>query len=269
MKIRFIGMSMAAAVLFLQAQDLTLVQTAVHNYLKDEAASSDYAYTQEYQIKNFNRHGKTTSDHSYKYEAVLLEGVPYLRKTEEDGHPLAGKSAEDEMQKYLKAGEERRGMTLAQKQESARTKSLRLDIPLDSLTTAYQPRVIGPEVMNGRETVHVQAVPRSDAASLDHRGPKAVHMQIDAWIDQKTEHFVRAAGVLREKEGQFLPGTRVVYEWLPHDGVWLLSRVDFDGAAKVMMATVKFEAHEKYLDYKKFAVTTGDSISPPGVTGHP
>jgi hypothetical protein len=79
------------------------------------------------------------------------------------------------------------------------------------------------------------------------------------WIDKQTEHFVRATGVLLGKEGRFLPGTRVAYEWQPHGDVWLLSQVDYDGAAKVMMSTVKFEAHERYLDYKKFAVTTSDS----------
>lgn len=269
MRIKHIGIATAAAAVFsLQAQDIPLVQSALSNYAQDEAAKSEYAYTEEYQIKNFDKHGKITSDHTNKYEAFLLEGVPYLRKTEEDGRPLAGKSAKEEMQKYLKAAEERKGMTLTQKQASARTKSLQLDIPLDSLNRTYDPRVIGPEVVNERETVHVQAKPRSDAASRDRSESKTANMQIDVWIDKQTEHFVRATGVLLEKEGQFLPGTRVTYEWLPHGDVWLLSQVDFDGAAKVMMATVKFEAHERYLDYKKFAVTTSDSTSPPIISKH-
>lgn len=267
MKFRYIGIAtVAATVLSLQAQDASLVQSALSNYAKDEAVRSDYAYTEEYQIKNLDRHGKVTSDHTSEYEAVMLEGVPYLRETEEEGQPLSGKRAEEEMQKYLKAAEERKGMTLVQKQESVRTKSLQLDIPLESLSRAYDSRVIGPEVVNGHETFHVQAKPRSDAASRDGSEPKAANMQIDAWIDKQTEHFVRATGVLLGKGGQFLPGTRVTYEWLPHGDVWLLCQVEFDGAAKVMMTTVTFEAHERYLDYKKFAITTSDSNSPPTVT---
>jgi hypothetical protein len=128
MNIRYIGIVTAAAVAFSpQAQDRPLVQNALSRYAQDEAAESEYAYTEEYQIKNFDARNKVTSAHTDKYEAFLLEDVPYLRKTEEDGHPLAGKSAEEEMRKYLKAAEERKGMTLTQKQASARTKSLQLD----------------------------------------------------------------------------------------------------------------------------------------------
>jgi hypothetical protein len=54
----------AAAVFSLQAQDVPLVQSALSNYTKDEAAKSYYAYTEEYQIKNFDRCGKITSDHT-------------------------------------------------------------------------------------------------------------------------------------------------------------------------------------------------------------
>ncbi|MFP5204580.1 MAG: hypothetical protein ACLGSH_04415 [Acidobacteriota bacterium] len=264
MRIRYICLAAVATAFSLQAQNVSLVQGALNNYAQDEAIKSEYAYTEEYQIKNFDKHGKITSDHTSKYEAFLLEGVPYLRKTEEDGHPLVGKSAKVEMQKYLKAVEERKRMTLTQKLASARNKSLTLNIPLDSLNRAYDSQVIGPEVMSGRETIHVQANPRSGA----DREPKTANMQIDVWIDKQTNHFVRAAGVLLEKEGHILPGTRVVYEWLPHGDVWLLSQVDFEGAAKVMMETVKFEAHERYLDYKKFAVTTSDSVLLPPVRKH-
>jgi hypothetical protein len=146
------------------------------------------------------------------------------------------------MRKYLKAAEERKGMTLTQKQASARTKSLQLDIPLDLLNRAYDSRVIGPEVVNGRETVHVQAKPPVRCSFAGWQRTKDSQYANRCLDRQADGAFCARDGGAAGKEGQFLPGTRVVYEWLPHGDVWLLSQVDFDGAAKVMIATVKFEA---------------------------
>ena len=40
---------------------------------------------------------------SFKYEAVSLNGTPYLRLTEEDGRPLSGEAAQEEEKRYLAA----------------------------------------------------------------------------------------------------------------------------------------------------------------------
>jgi hypothetical protein len=132
--------------------------------------------------RNFDKNGKTTVDESAKYENVFVEGLPYSRKVEKNGKPLTGKDADKEQNRYDKAVDDRKKMSLDEKRHRLHV-SFHSSLPLSYLTTLFDNRVLRRETIDGRETLVVESTPRADAKPQDKEAKTALDWKQTTWID--------------------------------------------------------------------------------------
>lgn len=213
---------------------------------------------------NFDKSGKTTVDESAKYENVFVEGLPYRKKIEANGKPLAGKAAAAEEGRYEKAVRERRGMTTEQKRMSLH-KTWHSSLPDCCLATLFSNHIAGFEQIDGRDAVVVESVPRPDAKPKDDAERSALGWKQKSWIDLTETMFARMEVESLNDTNHMGKGTttRIDFERVidsAPDGdqagqvVWLPRRIVSKGRFKMLWMDIRMTTEQTWTNYKKFHV---------------
>ena len=232
------------------------------NIARNEILAEQYTSVEEWKNLNWNKKGKETDDETAKYENVFVEGLPYRRKVAEDGKPLTGKAAAKEKQRYDKAVDERKHMTLAEKRGFFH-RTVHSDLPMMYLTTLFNNRVTGETVVNGRKTYVVVSTPKADANPSGAGEKSALNWKQTTWIDEADDMPVRTVAVALRNEKMFRKGMliQVDMERLPPrpdnpggGAVWVQQDSIAKGWARVLLFDRRVETVTRYSDYKKFAV---------------
>lgn len=158
---------------------LTRMETAMQANAK---LAQQYTSDEFWHNLNYNKKGKTTDDESARYENVFVEGLPYRRKVEENGKPLTGKAAEKEEARYEKAVQERSGLSMQQKRGLFHT-TTHYEWPLCCLATLFDNRIVGRELLNGRDTVVVESTARPGAHPANDNEKSSLNWKETTWID--------------------------------------------------------------------------------------
>lgn len=256
------------------ATDLNAIVARMQSSLKvNGMLAEQYTSDELWHNVNVNKDGKTTVDESAKYENVFVEGLPYRRKVDENGKPLAGKAAAEEEKRYKKAVEERRTMSVAEKRGLLHRTS-HWSLPICCLTTLFDNRVTGEAMVNGRKILVVESTPRAGAQAASPEEATALNWKETTWIDQEDHLPVRLEAEALEKTGMMLKGSTMRLDWerlppSPEDSsgqaVWVEEGFVSHFQMKTMFMTFRGTTEETYSNYRKFHVDVrllDDSMEP-------
>lgn len=236
-----------------QEQDVaSIIQRSTEANERDWAAVPEFDNSERDRDKNGDK----------TYLVTMLDGSPYERLIEVNGHSLTAARQKQEQAKYEKAVAERQ-------HESAGNRSRRIakyqaerkrdHILLQQLTTAFDFHLRGEQRLEGHEVYVLKATPRRGYKPPNRDSQVLTGMEGTLWIDQSTFqwvkveahviHPVRIEGFLAEVE----PGTKFELEKRPVTGdIWLASRYSMKVNAKVMLLfRHKGEEDDSYFDYHR------------------
>ncbi len=248
------------------------------NMNRNALLAEQYTSLEEWRNLNWNEKGKKVIDESARYENVFVEGLPYRRMVAQNGKPLTGKAAAKEEQRYEKAVEERKHMTLDQKRGFFHL-TLHSDMPLCCLATLFDNRITGEQLVDGRETLVVESTPKP-GAKPDAAEMTALNWRETTWIDVQDDMPVRTIAVALKDMKLLRKGFTFRLDWervLPppdeRNGqpAWLEKHFSGQGWSKILLMNRRVDTEETYSDYKKFQVDVrflDNTVKPAPPNGH-
>lgn len=199
------------------------------------------------------------------YRVVMIEGSPYNKLVMENGRPLSPDQAAAEERKLQQQTEERRHESAAARQKRIaqykreRTQDQAL---LMEMTRAFTYRLVGHEVLNGRDCYRVAAEPKPGYVPKSRDTKVLTGMRGTLWIDTKTYQWVKVtASVFRPVSfGLFIarvgPGTEFTLEQAPVTGsIWLPTHFVTKVNARVLVWSKRSSDDETYSEYSRGATT--------------
>lgn len=240
-----------------QVDPKEIVSQSIRNYERDwRAARTNWAYTQT----DVAQSDDTQSD-AMKVdvtEVTPLAGTPYERLVLKDGHPLTSAEQRKEERKYERALRQRENETSSERETRIRKyeneRGFVKDIP-----EAYNFKLLGEEVVDGRPTWVIGMTPRPEFTPSEPHGAMLGHIEGKLWIDKEEVQWAKAEAHVIDTIGigwilaRIVPGTRFTVEQTRvENGLWMPRRITIAGAAHVMMLLSKPIREEiSYTGYRK------------------
>lgn len=249
------------------------------NLRSDGTLIADYTFTEKNTEMRLDSRGGVKKTKTATYEVYPSEGAGkmYRRLIARDGKPLEEKelAAQDKEQE---ARAERRRLRLQNETPAERDKRLakaeaakkkERDI-VDELFRMDELVLEGRESIDDRSTILISFKPRPGYKPASEDAQTLQKLAGRAWMDEQTYQLVKLEAtllgslgvgpgrVVRLQKGAqaFLERRRVNNE------IWLPSRARFTGAAKALFFVLgRIDVQSEYGDYKKFSVSTSESVS--------
>jgi hypothetical protein len=244
-----------------QIDPRALVAQSIVNYDHDWREAMSWAYTQT---------DVTRADDGKKvevFEVTPLAGTPYDRLVLRNGEPLDAAEQRKEDHKYEKALKERT-------EESPRKKAERIQkyakarAFIDEVPNAYDFKLLGSELVDGRPAWVVRLTPRPGFVPESPYAAMLRHIEGTLWIDKQDVRWARADAPVIDTIGigvilaRIEPGTSFQLEQTRiADDLWVPKRIVINGTARV------FLVHDKNLDeqlsfsgYHKESTTSAKSF---------
>ncbi|HWF10907.1 MAG TPA: hypothetical protein VG297_20705 [Bryobacteraceae bacterium] len=260
-----------------QENPRAIVARAVAADDHSDRLARDYTYKVRDEIREFDSAGKVKSTRSTLDEVLYIGGKEYFRPLEKDGKPITPAEAAKEQSKIDRAAAEASRMPQAERdkrladaeRERARRREEFKDIP-----DAFNFRMIGDVMIDGRPTWQIEAMPR---AGYRGRG-RNIFSSIEGtlWIDKQDYNWVKFdAEVLKPFSiGWFLArvaaGTHISYEMMrvgssEKDELWVPKSVSLEASARIaLLKRINARQNITFSDYRKFQtdsriVATGET----------
>jgi hypothetical protein len=249
------------------------------NLRSDDTLIADYTFTEKNTEMRLNSKGGVKKTKTATYEVYPSEGPGrmYRRLVARDGKPLDEKelAAQDREQE---ARAERRRLRLQNETQADRDKRLAKDEAekkkereiVNELFRMDDLVLEGREPIDGRSTILISFKPRPGYKPAEEDARAIQKLGGRAWIDEETYQLVKLEATLLDSLGvgpgrlvrlqkgaqAFLERRRVNNE------IWLPARARFTGAAKAFFFILgRVDVQSEYGDYKKFSVSTSESVS--------
>jgi hypothetical protein len=209
------------------------------------------------------------SDGSFKFldqkveEILFLYGEPYERVIEKDGKPLSTEEARKEQQKLDKTAakrqkeseEERRKRIESYEKKRREERDFAREVP-----DAYNFRIVGEEVVNGRKAWVIDATPRPDYRPKNSRASMLKKFHGKMWIDQQEYQWVRLEGEVIDTVswGLFLArlakGSKIYFEQVRvNDEVWMPKQIRLDLDARLaLLKRLQGDVDVRFEKFRKF-----------------
>lgn len=276
MKRALLILATVTAAAYGQVDTKEIVSQSIRNYERDwRAARTSWAFTQT---------DITQSDGTKEVdvsEVIPLDGTPYERLVQKDGHPLTPAELRKEDRKYEKALRQREKETPPERE--ARIRKYESDRRfVKDIPEAYNFKLLGEEVIDGRSTWVIEMKPRPEFMPSEPHGSMLGHIEGKLWIDKEDVQWAKAEAQVIDMIGigwilaRIVPGTRFAVEQTRvENGLWMPRRITIAGAAHIMMLFPKPISQElTYTGYRKdgsFSVDkrTVDKRNPDKRTGAP
>jgi hypothetical protein len=222
-----------------QPDPKALLKQSIENYERDWRAGMHWGYTQTDVTR---ADGTKEVDVS---EVIPLEGTPYERLISKAGHPLTLEEQRREEQKFLRTARERKSESADERRERIRKYETERSFVKD-LPNAYNLKLSGDEVVDGRSAWILAVTPRAGFVPTTPRGGMLRHIEGRLWIDKQDAQWARAEAHVVEpiNIGWILArigaGAQIKMDMTPVvDGLWMPERIDIQGAARVLMVHTK------------------------------
>ena len=187
---------------------------------------------------------------------IPLEGTPYERLLTKDGHALTPEEKRKEDEKYDREQRKRQSESSAERAarigKYEKERSFLADVP-----NAYNFRLVGDELVNGRPAWVVALTPRPGFVPTTQHGNLLKHIEGKLWIDKKDIQWAKAEadvidtvsiGVILARIG---PGAHITLSFERiSDALWLPKDINIKGAARVLLVHTKdLNEHLTFADY--------------------
>ena len=246
-----------------QEQMRALTRVVTENYRANYKKQRDYTYIEREVQKKLDGKGQVKSTELRIYEVMAIYGEQFKRLIEKDDKPLSEKDAakgeegiQREVEKRKNESEEERAKRRAE-EEKQREKNREF---VSDVADAYNFRLLGSEVLNGRDAWLIAGEPR---VGFEPHGKAARFLSRfhgRMWIDKSDMQLVKLDVEAMDTVSlgwvlaRIHKGTRLVYEQIRvNDEVWLPGHLDFKLDARVaLFKGYNEEAEHTYRDYRKF-----------------
>jgi hypothetical protein len=250
-----------------QEQMRALTRVVAQNYRDNYKKLRDYTYTDREVTQKLDGNGQVKSTETKTFEVMELYGEPVARLVEKDDKPLNEKDGAKEEERIQKLAEKRKDESDEDrsKRQAEREKERQKGREFVSeVADAYNFRVIGSEVLNGRDTWVIAGEPRPDFHAHLKEAQMLSKFHGRMWIDKKELQFAKmdieaidtvAIGWVLARIHK---GTRIVYEQTRvNDEVWLPQH--YEARVDIRIALFKNDNEEDegtFRDYKKFRTSS-------------
>jgi len=242
---------------------LEIVRKSVsHDQANWERAKS-YTYIVRTRVREQKSPGNY-KDMEHKAEEVLyLYGEPYERTIEKDGNPLSEEEARKEQRKLDKTLAKRQNESSSERAKRIEAFEKRRREQRDfarEIPEAYNFKLLGEEVVNGRKAWIVDATPKPNYTPKNSRASMLKKFHGKMWIDQQEYQWVRLEGEVIDTVswGLFLArlakGSKIFFEQVRvNDEVWMPKQIKLNLDARLALfkhmqgdIDVKFESFRKF-----------------------
>jgi len=231
----------------------------------------NYTYQQREVKKHLGRHGEVKSSYTRTWDVTNLYGEPYARLIQKDDKPLTAKEEEREEEKLEKFVSKRKGESEEDRQKrQAKEKKERNEERafLGEVLNAYDFRIAGEEIVDGRDVWVINATPRKDFHPKHAYASLFSKIKGTVWIDKQEYTWVKVEGEAIDtmRVGLILArihkGTRFSVDQVRlNNEVWLKRRFYLEASARVLLLSNRaVELEYTFSNYKKFV--TGTKILP-------
>ena len=261
MRFRPILISLVAAA-HLGAQDARdIISRSLATDSRYDRESRNYTYRILNTSHDLDKAGNVRQSHTVLEEVMFLGGRRTSRVLEKDGKPLSPRDEKKEAEKLDRAFEEARKITPDERQRreaEAERRRLRERERLQDIPLAFDFKLLGEEIIAGRQTWRIAARPHPG-----YNGQYAFllkNLEGTVWIDQRDYAWVKVeANVLNNISiGLFLArvgkGSRLAFESTRiNDQLWAPKHLALRMSGRVAVLK-KLSADEEldFSDYRKF-----------------
>lgn len=246
-----------------QSQMSELLRKVAENDMENYKRSRDYTYVQREEERHLDGKGDVKKVESRTSEILMIYGDEVERLIAKDDKPLSEKEAgkqDEKIQKIIdkrkneSEGERRKRLEKEEKEREEGRKFVK------EVADAYDFRLVGSEVIDGRDTWVLDAEPHPGYEPKSRNGKYLLKIKGRLWIDKAETQWVKMDVITTDtiSFGAFLArihkGTRITIDvGRINDEVWLPKHVQFH--ADVRLALVKnfnVDVETTFRDYKKF-----------------
>lgn len=242
---------------------LEIVRRSLQRDTMNFRQSREYAFQRWEETRQLDGQGRVTKTEAATYDVIGIGGELYSKLVARNGKPLEGKEAEEAAQKMDREVRKRQ-------QESPQAREKRLEERrrreeegrkfLLEIPEAFEFRLAGEQVIDGREVWVLDARPRLEYRPKVKRAAMLKKFKGRLWIDKKEYQWVRVEGETIDTVSFGLvlarlgKGTRVTFEQRPVNGeVWLPHRAWVKADARVaLVKAFRVESQVTWSDYRRF-----------------
>ena len=253
------------------------------NLRSDGTLLAEYTFTETSSEARLDSSGgvKKVKTSVYQVYPSDAPGKMYRRLVFRDGKPLDPKELAEQDRKQEERAQRRR---LERENETPAEREKRLakieaekkrerEI-VDGIFVMDDLVMEGREPIDGRGTICVAFRPRPGYKATTEDAQAIQKLAGRAWVDEENYQIVKIEAELLESVGvgpggliRLQKGAQAFFERRRiNDEIWLPAHARFTGAAKLLLFIVgRVEVRSEYGDYKKFSVSTSESISTPKI----
>ncbi|MFY9559129.1 MAG: hypothetical protein WAQ52_02745 [Terriglobales bacterium] len=250
-----------------QDQIRELLRRVAEKDLENEKRLRDYTYIQREEEHKLDGHGKVKKIESRTSEVLVIYGEQVERLIAKDDKPLSPNETKKEEERIQKITDKRKNESESdrrkrlEKEEKDREDGRKFVL---EIADAYNFRLVGAEVLDGRETWVLDADPRPGYQPKYREAKVLPKLRGRIWIDRSEMQWMKFDVTTTDtiSFGLFLArihkGTRIVVEATRvNEEVWLPKHVAVH--IDVRLALVKNfneDVEQTYRDYRKFRTDT-------------
>ncbi len=250
-----------------QDQIRELLRRVAEKDLENEKRLRDYTYIQRQEEHKLDGHGQVKKIESRTSEVLVVYGEQIERLIAKDDKPLSAADARKEEERIQKITDKRKNESDSDRQKRlAREEKNREDDRkfVLEIADAYNFRLVGNELLEGRETWVLDADPRPGYEPRYREAKFLPKLRGRMWIDKAEMQWKKFDVTMIDtiSFGLFLArihkGTRIVVEATRvNEEVWLPKHVSLHVDIKLaLLKNYNEDIEQTFRDYKKFHADT-------------
>ena len=250
-----------------QEQIRELLRRAAEKDLENEKRLRDYTYIQREEEHKLDGQGKVKKVESRTSEVLVIYGEQVERLVAKDDKPLSAEETKKEEQRIQKITDKRKNESDSdrrkrlEKEEKERADGRKFVL---EIADAYTFRLIGSELLEGRDTWALEAEPRAGYEPKSREAKMLPKLRGRIWIDKTEMQWMKVDVITTDtiSFGLFLArvhkGTHIVFEATRvNEEVWLPKHVVFHIDVRLaLLKNFNEEVEQTFRDYKKFRTET-------------
>ncbi len=250
-----------------QEQIRELLRRVAEKDLENEKRLRDYTYIQREEQHKLDGHGQVKKIESKTSEILVVYGEQVERLIAKNDNPLSAEDARKEEERIQKITDKRKNESDSDRQKRlAKEQKDREDgrkFVLE-IADAYNFRLVGNELVDGRETWILDADPRAGYQPKSREAKVLPKLHGRIWIDKAEMQWVKFDVTTTDtiSFGLFLArihkGTRIVVEATRvNEEVWLPKHVTVHIDVRLaLLKNYNEDVEQTFRDYKKFHADT-------------
>ena len=250
-----------------QEQIRDLLRRAAEKDLENEKRLRDYTYIQREEEHSLDGHGKVKKVESRTSEVLVIYGEQVERLVAKDDKPLSAEETKKEEQRIQKITDKRKNESDSdrrkrlEKEERDRADGRKFVL---EIANAYNFRLIGSELLDGRDTWALDAEPRAGYEPKSKEAKILPKLRGRIWIDKAEVQWKKFDVITTDtiSFGLFLArvhkGTHIVFEATRvNDEVWLPKHLALHVDVRLaLLKNFNEDVEQTFRDYKKFRTET-------------